>query len=565
MRHTIAAVATAPGPLGRDNSDSEDEEHRLTIRQRAASEPAPKIAKEALIHNLRVERYRRVLAYAAAPASNKAKLKQARKTAMSKVVDSGSFSEYPTPEVEAVELEAEEEVDEIESRTTPTLWACIALAMISTLLLGYHTSVMSAAEKTTLAGHTTAEWTMAVTAMVIGGFLGASAGGGLSSLLGRERTVLAASAVMLAGSLGLLASPTMVALMGARFTIGLGCGVSMVCVPVYIGELAPPKLRGPLGTGTQLTQCIGILLADVFELIPATADSSTLFMIAAGLSGVQLLVGLVLPLAPSPQFLASKGAAHKDTAVAVCQRLYALDKSEAEEQVAVMSEAAAEDASEGSAEAGASLFADSAYRRLILSVLVLHLAQQLSGINAVFYYATSFFDGIVDNPNVASAMVALVNLIGVCVATSLMDSVPRKKLLAISLSGMILASLVVTGGLLGSLPNIAAVAGIVTFVFFFEIGLGPIPFLIISEMYTTKRVSAAQGMGSQMNWICNICVGVGFLSMKEALGPYVFAPFGCLLTLSLLFFMCLLPETLNRTPEDIHDKILGVGDNYQKF
>lgn len=336
----------------------------------------------------------------------------------------------------------------------------------------------------------------------------------------------------------------------------------MVCVPVYIGELAPPKLRGPLGTGTQLTQCIGILVADVFKLIPTTSDSSMLFAIAAGLSCLQLLVGLVLPLAPSPQYLAAKGEEYLEQAIIVCQKLYAMDQAEAEEQVAVMSEALAED-SDNREQAGASLVADSAYGRLIVSVLVLHLTQQLSGINAVFYYATSFFHGIVDNADIASALVALVNLIGVCVATFLMDSTARKKLLALSLSGMIVGSAIVTGGLLGILPNTAAVLGIVTFVFFFELGLGPIPFLIISEMYTTKRVTAAQGIGSQMNWICNICVGIGFLTMQEALGAYVFAPFGVLLVMSLTFFMCALPETLNRTPEEIHDTILGSSDKSQ--
>ena len=118
--------------------------------------------------------------------------------------------------------------------------------------------------------------------------------------------------------------------------------------------------------------------------------------------------------------------------------------------------------------------------------MVLHAAQQLTSINAIFYYSNSFFVGIIDDPLVRTTLVSAVNGVVTYVAFKLMGSTGRVPLMLWSVGGMLTSTVVVTMTLLDYIPNIVAVFGVMTFVFFFEIGLGPIPWLIVGEMFDTK-------------------------------------------------------------------------------
>ena len=117
---------------------------------------------------------------------------------------------------------------------------------------------------------------------------------------------------------------------------------------------------------------------------------------------------------------------------------------------------------------------------------MLHAAQQLTGINAIFYYSNSFFVGIIDDPLMGTTLVSAINVLATYVALQLMDTTGRVPLLVWSAGGMLASTVVVTVTLLGYLPNLVAVFGVMAFVTFFEIGLGPIPWLIVAEMFDAK-------------------------------------------------------------------------------
>ena len=125
-------------------------------------------------------------------------------------------------------------------------------------------------------------------------------------------------------------------------------------------------------------------------------------------------------------------------------------------------------------------------RLLVISFVVLHAAQQLTGINAIFYYSNSFFVGVIGSPLVGTTLVGAVNVVATYIALQLMESTGRVPLMLWSLGGMLISTVVVTMTLLDYIPNIMAVFGVMTFVFFFEIGLGPIPWLIVGEMFDAK-------------------------------------------------------------------------------
>ena len=132
-----------------------------------------------------------------------------------------------------------------------------------------------------------------------------------------------------------------------------------------------------------------------------------------------------------------------------------------------------------------------------------------------------------------------------------MDHMGRRPLMIVSSSGMILSTGLVVAALLGVVPKFVALAAVMGFVSFFEIGLGPIPWLIVAEMFDSKYVASAQSLACQINWFCNFIVGVGFPFLQAFLGPWSFLPFGIVLLACLCFVVQRMPETLNATENDI--------------
>jgi MFS transporter, SP family, solute carrier family 2 (facilitated glucose transporter), member 3 len=190
-------------------------------------------------------------------------------------------------------------------------------------------------------------------------------------------------------------------------------------------------------------------------------------------------------------------------------------------------------------------------RVLLVSCIVLQMAQQLCGINAVFYYSTTFFEGLISNPLLGSTMVTLVNVLATYLALKLMDNTARRTLILWSTGGMIISTGFVLSALLGITPNIVALIAVNFFVAFFEIGLGPIPWLIVAEMFDAKYVATAMSLSCIVNWACNFLVGLCFPFMEELLGPYSFGPFGLVLVSTFIFTYTYLPETYGRSVEEI--------------
>jgi len=153
--------------------------------------------------------------------------------------------------------------------TAPLAFA-VLVAVVAQFLVGYNTSLMNAPEGVVFPGHTTAEWSLAVSAFAVGGPLGAVIGGLLANKLGRRGALLYDAKIFLIGGLLLTFAPNIYWLIPARFIIGIASGFATVLVPIYLGELAPPTLRGTLGTMTQFSMVIGILASDIFAYPLAT-------------------------------------------------------------------------------------------------------------------------------------------------------------------------------------------------------------------------------------------------------------------------------------------------------
>lgn len=435
--------------------------------------------------------------------------------------------------------------------TTPLIFAVLVAAM-SQFLVGYNTGVMNAPESVVFPGHSTGEWSLAVAAFAIGGPFGSNFAASLADTRGRRGALLLNTYLFLLGGLIQALAYNMYFIIFSRFIIGFASGISSVLVPIYLGELAPPTLRGTLGTLTQFALVVGILISD-FCAFPFATESKwrLLFSVTSITAFLQLF--LAPWLLESPRWLLSN---NKDSKKAryIIKKLRGLRYDhEVETEVDHFVSAMEAQESSGSSEGGgfAEMFGDKKVRLLVVSCLVLQISQQLSGINAIFYYSTAIFDGVISNPLVGTTLVGGVNVIATYVALLLMDSCGRRTLLLWSASGMFISCIVVTLAFLDYLSNIYALIAVMSYVTFFEIGLGPIPWLIVAEMFDAKYVALAMSASCQVNWICNFLVGLIFPYMNEYLGAYSFVPFAIVLLLAFLFSLIWLPETQGTTPEEL--------------
>lgn len=406
---------------------------------------------------------------------------------------------------------------------------------------------------------TTTEWSIAVSIFAIGGLFGGLTGGTLADLLGRRPLVWLNNLTFLV-AIGLMSlfSDFYVFSTG-RFLIGLGSGITTVVVPMYLSEISPTALRGTIGVLPQLMTTIGIFVSQILSIFLSTRPVG--WRVLLGWASVLPLVqAIMLPLCPeSPSWLASRGKT-----IAASRALSMLRQSddiEQEEQL-LMQQSSGSSGSSGSGNKKRggggikSLFQRELIRPLIIA-LVLQLAQQLCGVNAVFFYSTSIFQSAgVQNADAATAIVGVINVASTIVAFFLMDIAGRRLLLIVGQAGQFISFLVLTLSfvLQGYSPVVfgyISVVSVVGFVITFAIALGPIPWLILGELFPSSCRAYAMSIAVTVNWLSNFIVAVTFLPLTNALKQYTFFPFTGIILMTLVFTVLVVPETRGKTVEQI--------------
>jgi SP family facilitated glucose transporter-like MFS transporter 3 len=256
----------------------------------------------------------------------------------------------------------------------------------------------------------------------------------------------------------------------ARFVIGFASGYSSVLVPIYLGEMAPPTLRGMLGTVTQFALVIGILASDLFAFPLATASKwRFLFAVTPAIAVLQLILAPFL--LESPRWLLGRDAKSLKARY-IIKRLRGLrydHEVETEVGYFVMGEHAQHADSTSPSAVLREIWGQPKIRKLLASSLVLQAGQQLCGINAVFYYSTTFFEGVIDNPLVGTTIVGAVNVVATYAALFMMDRCGRRTLILWSSGGMLLSTILIVLSLLSIFDNIVALFAVNTYVAFFEV------------------------------------------------------------------------------------------------
>ncbi|MCW2497848.1 MAG: hypothetical protein JWQ77_3772 [Jatrophihabitans sp.] len=322
-------------------------------------------------------------------------------------------------------------------------------------------------------------------------------------------------------------------------------------VPLYIGELAPPRLRGALVSLNQLAITLGILVSYLTDYGLAAHHNWRLMFGLAVIPAALLLVGILLQH-ESPHWLIRQGRI--DEARDVLRRVRdegddGLDK-EIDEVRGVADR-----------EAGASELLSPRVRAALIVGIGLAVFQQVTGINTVIYYAPSLLKGAGfgnSSALLANVAVGAVNVLLTIVAIRLLDKVGRRPLLLTGTAGMVLGMIVTAVAFTGHATTlhgghaIVAVVGLMIYTGSFAVGLGPVFWLIIAEIYPLSVRARAMSVATIANWSANFVVTVSFLTILNAVGgAAVFGGFAVLSGLALWYFWRHVPETKGRSLQDI--------------
>jgi len=456
----------------------------------------------------------------------------------------------------------------------------VTIAALPMLLFGFNTGVLNAPEKVIFPGHSVLSWSLAVSAFCVGGFAGSANAGRLADRHGRRIILLLIFVVNAAFGILQVITPSMSILIAARVGVGLAGGASTVLTPMYLSEIAPQAIKGSIGTLTQLACVLGILVSILYAL-PFCAEDTwrAIFVPLPVVSLAGLLLGFIW-LPESPRWLLlNHYNTRADEARATIRQFRNFQHEEDEEAVEMEvllmtnngntpSQSASfeeathqEDHDDGNTEEEAQLMSfknfalDPENRIALVSSILFPVAQQLSGINAVFYYSTLFFDGVISNPEMGTVVAFAVNLLATVFALLLMDKLGRKTLLSLSAGGMGVCCIFLTLSLLGILPPIITVLCVMLYISFFELGLGSIPFFLASELIQPQFLGTVQSISMASNWFSNFCVGLLFPLMDKHLGAYTFVPFGIVLFGTVWYALWILPETRGKTLEMVLEEL----------
>ncbi|XP_046344784.2 solute carrier family 2, facilitated glucose transporter member 8-like [Haliotis rufescens] len=433
-----------------------------------------------------------------------------------------------------------------------TLIACLG-ALCFGYVIGYSSPAIPSMIKSGVLNKQNAGWFGSL--MTVGAILGGPSGGYCIEKFGRRKSLIIATVPFLLGWVAMLTSSTLTYLYAGRFLTGFSSGLVTVCVPVYIAEISTKSMRGVLGSCTQLFITVGILLAYACGL---HFDWRGLALIGAIQAVTALVMSFFIP--ETPRWLLGRN--QKAEAI---QALKALRDSHMDVQEECRDIEEGLDPQEDFA--WSEFLQKPELSRPLFIALTVFVFQQLSGINAVMFYTVSIFEtAIPDLAHGATVAVGAIQVVATFAACLLMDRAGRRKLLIIA--GLIMSATLFMFGLYyklqasnslnSTMKTWLPVCSLMIYIVGFSLGWGPIPMLVMSEIFPSRARGAASSIAILGNWLVAFVVTKEFMTMQTILGQdgtfYLFAMF-CLM--SVMFVWKYLPETKGKSLEDIELYFLG--------
>jgi sugar porter (SP) family MFS transporter len=431
-----------------------------------------------------------------------------------------------------------------------------ATTALGGLLFGYDTGVISGALLfigRDFPGLTSFDKELLTSILLIGAAIGALAAGRIADRVGRRPTVLGTAAIFVVGVLLAAFAPAYGVLVVARVIIGLAVGSASMVVPLYIGEVVPPRIRGALVSFNQLAITGGILASYLIDYGLASSQNWRLMFGLAAIPAALMFAGMLFQH-ESPHWLVAQG--REDEAREVLRRVR--DEGDIEAEISEVRELSGR----------RSRFRDvldPSVRHVMIIGIALAVFQQITGINTIIYYAPTLLSsaGLGNSAALLANVVnGAVNVLMTIVAIRLLDRTGRRPLLLGGTTGMAVGMLVVAltfaigGGQLHGGTAYIAIAGLLLYTGSFAVGLGPVFWLLISEIYPVKIRGQAMSVATMANWGANFVVTISFLTLLSAIGNAgTFFLFAGLSILALAYFQRQVPETKNRSLQEIERQL----------
>jgi MFS family permease len=419
----------------------------------------------------------------------------------------------------------------------------------------------------------------------LGGLIGALSAGPVASKYGRLRTMQLTTIFFTIGPVFEALSPSIGVMAFGRLLSGVGAGAAVVIVPLYISEISPPAQRGFFGAFTQIMCNVGILVTQLLGYF-LSHDSAWRFILAVGgLIGIAQALGLLLSV-ESPKYIAERGnlALAKKTLRKIRGEKADIDSEmsdwgtagsenvngqylasrhlsllcancDAEEEQTLLNneDGMAPNTKQSGNEDKLSIMQvlrHPDYKSAAIAVIMVMLAQQFSGINSIVMYGVSLLAGLLEsNSALLNLAVSAINIIVTAGGAPLVDKLGRKTCLLNSLAGMGISSLLLAVGIIKSIPMLSAVA-VLLFVASFGLGLGPVPFILASELVGSDAADATQSIALAANWIATFLVAQFFPLASAKLHGKVYFIFAALSAFFFAFISWYVPETKGKKNAD---------------
>jgi sugar porter (SP) family MFS transporter len=426
------------------------------------------------------------------------------------------------------------------------------IAAIGGFLFGYDTGVIGGAmlfmqKDLGLKSHGQQQLTVAI--LLLGAIAGALIAGWSADKISRRRTKMISGTVYVIGGLGCAFAQSYWQILAGRFWLGLAVGCASFVSPMYIAELVPPRIRGGVVSFNQLMITLGILVAYIVDWGFAPLPNNWRWMFAlAVVPGAALAIGMYfMPF--SPRWLVEKG--REDDAREVLEN-YRFEEDDVDEEIREIKDVAEQEFSLRE-------LIGKGVRRMMLVGVALAVFQQIVGINTVIYYGPTIlkFAGQKNTGALTqSVFIGCTNVFFTIVAILLLDRLGRRFFLVAGTS--ILTVALVGLGIFFASPGVQhavpwlALACLLTYIMGFAVGLGPVFWLMISEIFPLQMRGPAMAVCTMFNWGFNFLISYTFLTLTSAITKqgafWLYAFFG---VCAVIFFLTIVPETKDRSLEEI--------------
>ena len=399
---------------------------------------------------------------------------------------------------------------------------------------------------------------LAMSIALAGCLVGALTAGVLADRLGRKALLIVSAFIFATTAYGTGAFDSFTPFLIIRFLGGIAIGIASGLSPMYIAEVAPTAVRGKLVSLNQLTIVVGILSAQIVNWLLVSDDTTWnigtawrwMFWAAAFPAGVFLLLALFIP--ESPRWLAMKGKNEK--AFATLSKIGG--KEYAESEIRAFEEAEAQKQSQG----GLKLLFGKPYRQVLIIGIVVAMFQQWCGTNVIFNYAQEIFQSAgydVDNTFINIVVTGISNLVFTFVAIYTVDRLGRRALMLIGAGG--LAGIYAILGLCYymEVSGVMMVALVVLAIACYAMSLGPVTWVLLSEIFPNRVRAVAVATGTFALWVASCTLTYTFPFLNAFLGTSgTFWIYAVICTLGFLFFWLRLPETKGKSLEQLEDELV---------